>query len=176
MKYIIRLFLLMILLSNISYADSYELKGEQLKIFQQTISGEINQKMHNRFWSLVPKKDMNSILKNKDKFDKFLNESILLAFKFQQEIWKSIRVSYLEKQVFKTDLYREYKSMLKLKPYAKKAIENAEGLLKSASKRTGYNSQRGVIYPNDTMSDKILINLEQIFFRSSKLFNPVWEK
>ena len=163
-------------LSSYSYGDDFELKGEQLKIFQNTLKGSIDKKAHNRFWSLVEKKEMNSILKNKSAFDKLINENILLAYRYQQEFWKSLLITFRERQIFKTDLYNKYKSILKTKPYAKQAIKNSEGMLLAASKRVIYNSSSGPMYPDDKMAEKILPHLEKAFTRIAKLINPIWEE
>ena len=156
-------------------ANDYQLKGEQYQIFQNVLKGNISKQIHEKFWSLVPKKEMNSILKDRKEFDKFMNENVLLGYKYQQEFWKSILVTFREKQVFTTDLYNRYKDILLTKPYSKQAIKNSEGMLLAASKRSVYNSSRGPVYPDDKMAEQVLINLDQMFIRIRKLINPVWE-
>ena len=118
---------------------------------------------------------MSAILKDRKAFDKFMNENVLLGYKYQQEFWKSVLVSFRERQIFKTDLYNKYKDILLTKPYSKQAIKNSEGMLLAASKRSIYNSSRGPIYPDDKMAEQVLINLDQIFKRIKKLINPVWK-
>jgi len=156
-------------------ANDYQLKDEQLKIFQNVLKGNINKQIHERFWSLVPKNEMDSILKNRKEFDKFMNENILLGYKYQQEFWKSLLITFQERQIFKTELYNEYKKILLTKPYSREAIKNSEGMLLAASKRSVYNSSRGPVYPDDKMAKRIISNLEQIFVRIKKLINPVWQ-
>ena len=156
-------------------ANDYQLKGEQYQIFQNVLKGNINKQTHERFWSLVPKNEMDSILKNRQAFDKFVNENVLLGYKYQQEFWKSLLVTYRESQIFKTDLYNKYKKILLTQPYSKQAIKNSEGMLLAASKRSVYNSLRGPVYPDDKMAEQVLNNLEQIFVRIQKLINPVWQ-
>ena len=156
-------------------AGDFQLKGEQLQIFQRALGSQVNERMHKKFWSLVPKIQREDILRNKKQFDKFINDNFLLAYKFQQEVWKSIKVSYQQRQVFKTQLYNEYKAILKTKPYSKTAIKNSEGLLHSSAKRVGYKSQRGTVYPTDQMANSVLKNLDQMFYRVSKLVNPIWK-
>ena len=169
------IFLLTFVISFNSLANDYQLKGEQYQIFQNVLKGNINKQIHEKFWSLVPKKEMDAILKDRKAFDKFMNENVLLGHKYQQEFWKSVLVSFRERQVFKTDLYNKYKDILLTKPYSKQAIKNSEGMLLAASKRSVYNSSRGPIYPDDKMAEQVLINLKQIFKRIKKLINPVWE-
>ena len=164
-----------IFLSSYSFAQDYQLKGEQYQIFQNVLKGNINKQIHEKFWSLVPKKEMDSILKDRKEFDKFMNENVLLGYKYQQEFWKSVLVSFRERQVFTTDLYNKYKDILITKPYSKQAIKNSEGMLLAASKRSVYNSSRGPVYPDDKMAEQVLINLDQIFKRIKKLINPVWK-
>ena len=163
-------------LSSFSFAQDYQLKGEQYQIFQNTLKGTITKQIHQRFWSLIPKKEMDSILNNGGEFDKFINENILLGYKYQQEFWKSVLVTFREKQIFKTDLYNKYKNILLTKPYSKQAIKNSEGMLLAASKRGVYNSSRGPIYPDDKMAKKILNNLDETFIRIEKLINPIWKE
>ncbi len=174
MKTLITITFFLILLSQ-SFANDFQLKGEQYQIFQNVLKGNINKQIHKKFWSLVPKKEMNSILNDRKAFDKFMNENVLLGHKYQQEFWKSILVSFRERQVFKTDLYNKYKDILLTKPYSKQAIKNSEGMLLAASKRSVYNSSRGLIYPDDKMAEQVLNNLDQIFKRIKKLINPLWE-
>lgn len=174
MKTLITLIFSFILLTQ-SFANDFQLKGEQYKIFQNVLKGNINKKIHEKFWSLVPKKEMSAILKDRKAFDKFMNENVLLGYKYQQEFWKSVLVSFRERQIFKTDLYNKYKDILLTKPYSKQAIKNSEGMLLAASKRSIYNSSRGPIYPDDKMAEQVLINLDQIFKRIKKLINPVWK-
>ena len=162
-------------LSSFSFAQDFQLKGEQYQIFQNVLKGNINKQMHERFWSLVPKNEMDSILQNRQAFDKFVNENVLLGYKYQQEFWKSLSVTFRERQIFKTDLYDKYKKILLTKPYSKQAIKNSDGMLLSASKRSVYNSPRGPIYPDDRMAEQVLINLDQMFARIKKLINPIWE-
>ena len=162
-------------LSSLSFAQDYQLKGEQYQIFQNVLKGTINKQIHQKFWSLVPKKEMDSILKDRKAFDKFMNENVLLGHKYQQEFWKSVLVSFRERQVFKTDLYNKYKDILLTKPYSKQAIKNSEGMLLAASQRSVYNSSRGPIFPDDKMAEQVLKNLDQIFKRIKKLINPVWQ-
>ena len=167
-------FLLIFIISSQSYGEDFQLKGEQYKIFQNVLKGDINKQIHNKFWSLVPKKEMDAIFNNKKGYDKFINENILLGYKFQKEFWKSVVVTFREKQVFKTELYNKYKKTLVSKPYSKQAIKNSEGMLLAASKRSVYNSSRGPVYPDDKMAEQVLYNLDQIFTRIEKLINPKW--
>ena len=118
---------------------------------------------------------MHSILKDRKNFDKFMNENVLLGYKYQQEFWKSILVTFRERQIFTTDLYNKYKDILLTKSFSKEAIKNSEGMLLAASKRSVYNSSKGPIYPDDKMAEQVLENLAQIFARIKKLINPVWQ-
>ena len=156
-------------------ANDYQLKGEQYQIFQNVLKGNISKQIHEKFWSLVPKKEMNSILKDRKNFDKFINENVLLGYKYQQEFWKSVLVTFRERQIFTTDLYNKYKDILLTKSFSKEAIKNSEGMLLAASKRSVYNSSKGPIYPDDKMAEQVLENLDQIFTRIKKLINPVWQ-
>ena len=135
MRYILVIFFTFFISFNLS-ANDYQLKDEQLKIFQNVLKGSINKQIHHKFWSLVPKKEMDSILKNRKEFDKFMNENILLGYKYQQEFWKSLLITFQERQIFKTELYNEYKKILLTKPYSREAIKNSEGMLLAASKRS----------------------------------------
>ena len=174
MRYLTVLFFTFLISFKLS-ANDYQLKGEQYQIFQNVLKGSINKQIHEKFWSLVPKKEMDSILKDRKEFEKFMNENVLLGYKYQQEFWKSVLVTFREKQIFTTDLYKKYKDILLTKSFSKEAIKNSEGMLLAASKRSVYNSSKGPIYPDDKMAEQILKNLDQIFARIKKLINPVWQ-
>ena len=79
MKKTLLTIIITIFLSSYSFAQDYQLKGEQYQIFQNVLKGNINKQIHKKFWSLVPKKEMDSIIKDRKKFDKFMNENVLLG-------------------------------------------------------------------------------------------------
>ena len=100
MKKIISLIIITFLITNFSQA----MTDKQMLILQQVLNvdqGKVTKQMHTDFWNDVP-----------DDVAKFMETTGLMAkitrdgMQYQMELWKSALISYQNKQVFKSEDYK----------------------------------------------------------------------
>ena len=141
------------------------------------VDGYLTQQMHQEFWNevrrIVTSQEIEFMKKN-------LNVMILDAHKYQQELWKSAKISYENKQVVKTQRLIELEvKIMSLNLYKKRmkiSMENSKRLLEAAAKRSSMNSVQGQTIQLDiNMINIVLNNMGLSFMRFENLLNKNWD-
>ena len=165
-------------------------------ILRQTMAtdGYLTHEMHQKFWTEIrshsDKKEIDLIINT-------LNLNILIAQEYQKELWASANISYINKQVVKTERLIQLENELPLmfektlhfpkgSPNYKQAMlaynnqmevsfDNSARLLNSAAARSSMTSAQGQHIPLDiNMINTVLTNLKSSFTRIKNLFNENW--
>jgi hypothetical protein len=156
--------------SNVSYSNEPRLTPAQNAIFQRVLAGELNNRIHNEFWSLFTQEQISDMRHSQER----LVEGYGLAIVWQRQVWMSIRDSYKSQKIVKSSDYETYKNKVAVSGLGTTPIKNAEEMIGLASLRKNLRTQQGLIELTDETAETILINLDSSFARVKKLFDPDW--
>ena len=179
------------------------MSNEMAAIFRSTMAadGSINEETHRRFWELAQKEfnfDWDSANLEVQNLAKNLRELSLGMQGWQNEVWKSARMSNLEGSVVETQRLKELRANMlgnqKAAAYSiwgtdaeeymkvfetqwnSVAIPNTRELLIAASKGDSVLSVTGEITQPITLEliDFTIASIEESLERALKLMNPIW--
>lgn len=177
--------------------------NEMTAIVRSTMAadGSINEETHRRFWELAQKEfnfDLDSANSKVQNLAKNLRELSLGMQDWQNEVWKSARMSNLEGSVVETQRLKELRANMlgnqkaaassiwgtDAEEYMKGfetqwnsvAIPNTRRLLIAASKSDTLSSVTGEITQPITLEliDFTIASIEESLERALKLMNPIW--
>ena len=179
------------------------MSDEMSAIVRSTIAadGSINREKHRRFWELARKEfniDLDYAISDVQNFAKNLRELTLGMQRWQNEVWKSARMSNLEGSVVETQLLKELRANMlgnqKAAAYSiwgtgaeeymkvfetqwnSVAIPNTRELLIAASKSDTVSSMTGETTQPITLEliDFTIASIKESYERALKLMNPIW--
>lgn len=179
------------------------MSNEMTAIVRSTMAanGSINKETHRRFWELAQKEfnfDLDSANSEVQNLAKNLRELSLGMQGWQNEVWKSARMSNLEGSVVETQRLKELRANMlgnqKAAAYSiwgtdaeehmkvfetqwnSVAIPNTRELLIAASKGDSVLSVTGEITQPITLEliDFTIASIEESLERALKLMNPIW--
>ena len=179
------------------------MSSEMTAIIRTTMAadGTINQETHRKFWELANQEfDLDLTGSELRVFSENLRELTLGMQGWQEEVWKSARLSNLEGLVVETQRLKElranmvgnhraaassiFKGSIDVDEYMKGfeatwesvAKPNTNKLLVAASRSEAVRSAQGEITPPITLEliDATIASIEKGVERGLKLLNPVW--
>ncbi len=160
------------------------------------VNGSLSREIHKEFWDEIRRYSTRLEI---DTLKKILNSSVLITSQeYQKEIWNSVKISYQNNQIVKTQRLDELESKVlegyvQSLPYSKSSkryreaisnfneqrkfgIENTKRLLSAAANHTNFTSVQGqVVYLDLNMINSVLTGLEDSFNRVENLFNEHWK-
>ena len=166
-------FTLALVYLGLSTADAelvLSLKPEQQAIMDRVVAGELNNSVHQEFWSTFTKTEREEAADLRDA----VRAEFPISLEWQKEIWRSVRESNLAGQVVRTEKYLDLKEQMANRSFAHQGIENAELFIELAAEGGSLDTPNGKVELNAQTAETVLINLEGALSRLEKLFDPYW--
>jgi hypothetical protein len=198
---IIALACLLVLFPHIVLAQQFmnSVPNEARKIIQQTLAadGHLNEEMHSQFWQ-----SMRSLRGTEEELQKgmeLLKASMSIHNQIQKASWESIRLSWTNENVVRTDELTQLTEDLAISveensPYEvgtdnhtalmngfetsfAQSMESINVILSAAAERKRYvETPTGNMSLNMNLIEYVIANIDSSFDRAERLFSPTWEE